>query len=326
MEVVFTQQMSKVKQLADAISHAISRKEFKEGEPLPTINQLSVKYSVSRDTVFKAFKELKAKGIVDSAPTKGYYVCNPVHHILLLLDTYSLFKYELHKALSKNLPYNYKVDLYFHQYDEEQYNKIITDSIGRYNSYLVMNFRNDVYSTILNKLDPHKVMLLDFGKFDKKQFSYACQGFDTTLYDCLKSGSGLFSKYNKIVFVFPNTSEHPQSCIPYFEKFCADYRFDYQIKEAFSGDDLELNAAYLIVRHSDLVELVKASRLKGYKLGKDIGAVVFNDEPIFEILDNGITTISADFKEMGVLASKFALTRKKIQTYVPTKLIIRGSL
>lgn len=326
MEVIFTQQMSKVKQLADAISNAISQNEYKEGEPLPTINQLSARYAVSRDTVFKAFKELKAKGIVDSAPTKGYYVCNPTLNILLLLDTYSPFKYELHKALTKNLPLNCKIDLYFHQYDEELFNKIINDSVGRYNLYLVMNYRNDVYSTVLDKLDPHKVMLIDFGKFEKDQFAYVCQGFDTTLYDSMSSGLKLFSKYSKIVFVYPNTSEHPQSCMPYFKKFCIDNNFEYQIIDELKDEDIQVNVAYLIVRHSDLVELVKNSRSKGYVLGKEIGAVVFNDEPIFEILDNGITAISTDFKQMGVLASEFVQTRKKIQTYVPTQLIIRGSL
>lgn len=52
---VFGQQTSKVTQLADTLSQAISIKEFLEGDSLPSINQLSAQYSVSRATVFKAF-------------------------------------------------------------------------------------------------------------------------------------------------------------------------------------------------------------------------------------------------------------------------------
>ncbi|MDR0891265.1 MAG: winged helix-turn-helix domain-containing protein, partial [Mediterranea sp.] len=163
MKVVFTQQMSKVKQLAQSISQAISMGEYAPGAPLPSINHLSRRYQVSRDTVFKAFGELKGQGIVDSTPTKGYFVSNGIYKVLLLLDMYSPFKSQLHDALTRNLPMNYKVDLYFHQQNEQLFNKIVRQSVGQYNMYLIMNYRNDVYSEILNLLDPAKVLLLDFG-------------------------------------------------------------------------------------------------------------------------------------------------------------------
>lgn len=326
MELVFTQQISKVKQLADALSREISNGTFGQGEALPSINQLSKRYGISRDTVFKAFNELKSKGIVDSAPTKGYYVSNAVVNVFLLLDTYSPFKYELHDALTENLPLHYKIDLYFHQYNDERFDKMINDSLGRYNSYLVMNPRNDVYSPQLDKLDPRKTMLLDFGKFDKENFAYACQGFDTTLYECLASGIELFSKYDRIIFVYPDITEHPSSCIPYFEKFCDDFQLNYEFRREVLEEDIVPGTAFLLVRHSDLLGMVKLTRGKNYSLGKDVGVVVFNDEPMFEILDNGITAISTDFRMMGKVAAEFIKTHKKIQTYIPTKLIARGSL
>lgn len=326
MEVTFTQEMSKVKQLADAISQAISSKEYEEGQSLPSINQLSKEYGVSRDTVFKAFQELKEKGIVASTPTKGYYVSTAVSKVLLLLDTYSPFKYELHKALTENLPINYKVDLYFHQGSQERFNTLVRDSVGRYNLYLVMNYLNDSYSKILDKLDPEKVLLLDFGQFAKENFSYVCQGFDRTLYDCLVSGQELFKKYKRIELIFPADSEHPKSSIPYFEQFCRDYGFGYKLAETFEAKKMQQGTAYIVIRHSDLIGIVKTSREKGYGLGREVGVVVYNDEPMFEILDEGITAISTDFRLMGTLAAEFIRTRQQIQTYVPTRLIVRGSL
>lgn len=326
MELVFTQQISKVKQLADAISEAISKNEYREGEPLPSINQLSKKYGISRDTVFKAFGELKRAGIVDSTPTKGYYVCNGINKVLLLLDIYSPFKCELHQALTHNLPLNYKIDLYFHDYNEEKFNKIVLDSVGRYNAYLIMNYRNDRYSEILDELDENKVMLLDFGKFEKDKFAYVCQGFDSTLYDCLKDGLDLFRNYKKLVFVYPDKTEHPSSCIPYFKQFCCDFDIDYEIVPAVEDEKITKGTALLIVKHSDLIDVVKTVHRKQYRLGKDVGAVVFNDEPMLEIIDNGIAAISTDFRRMGEVAAGFIKTRDKVQTYIPTKLIKRPSL
>lgn len=71
MEIIFGQQTTKVKQLADLISQDISMGRYKVDDALPSINQLSRDYKVSRDTVFKAFIDLKDRGIIDSTPEKG---------------------------------------------------------------------------------------------------------------------------------------------------------------------------------------------------------------------------------------------------------------
>jgi len=78
MELNFVSSTTKVKQIADAIRLAISQGEFKEGEILPSINQISTRYNVARDTAFKAFQELKMSGVIQSATTKGYFVSSSV--------------------------------------------------------------------------------------------------------------------------------------------------------------------------------------------------------------------------------------------------------
>ena len=123
-KATFGQQASKVTQLADALSQAISRKEFLEGDSLPSINQLSAQYGVSRDTVFKAFLDLRERGLIDSTPGKGYYVTSQVTNVLLLLDQYTPFKEALYNSFVRHLPINYKVDLLFHQYNERLFNTI----------------------------------------------------------------------------------------------------------------------------------------------------------------------------------------------------------
>lgn len=142
-KATFGQQASKVTQLADALSQAISRKEFLEGDSLPSINQLSAQYGVSRDTVFKAFLDLRERGLIDSTPGKGYYVTSQVTNVLLLLDQYTPFKEALYNSFVRHLPINYKVDLLFHQYNERLFNTILRESIGKYNKYIVMNFDNE---------------------------------------------------------------------------------------------------------------------------------------------------------------------------------------
>jgi DNA-binding transcriptional regulator YhcF (GntR family) len=327
-EIEFSQQATKVKQLANAIQDAISIGEFSEGSSLPSINDLSKRCNVARDTVFKSFQMLKASGVIESTPTKGYYVATSITQVFVMFDIFSPYKNDLYHAITGNLPANYKIDLYFHHYNKKIFDTIIRDNIGKYNLYLIMNIANDVYSTVLDELDSNRVLLLDFGSFEKNKYPYVCQGFDNTLYECLMTGVKLFKKYKKITLFFPESSEHPRSCIPYFEKFCADNFLENAVitRELFSESDVHAHEAYLIVRHSDLIDLAKICREKGLTMGKDIGVVTFNDAPMLEVIGNGITAISTDFKEMGRLASEFIQTKQKIQTYVPTKLIIRGSL
>lgn len=327
MEVNFLSNSTKVKQMAEAIRLAISQGEFKEGEMLPSINQISAGYNVARDTAFKAFQTLKVAGVIQSAPTKGYYVSSSVNNILVLLDIFSPYKNDLYNSLTKNIGPNNRLDLYFHHYNEDHFNSVIRNSIGKYNKYLVMNLRNDVYSEVLNVIDRGKILLLDFGKFDKDGFAYVCQGFDRTLYDCLKSGLHLFKKYTKINFMFPLTSEHPRGGIKYFHQFCNENHLKSELVERnVKENDFVKGEAYLIVSHTDLIEAVKICRNKGLKPGVDVGIVTFNDAPMLEIIENGITSISTDFKQMGVQAARFINNNERVQMYIPTRLIVRGSL
>jgi len=108
---------TKLQKLIDAVSTAINQKKLGLGEILPSVNQLSGKLNISRDTVFKAYKELVRRGLIVSSPTKGYFVAGSNSKILLLLDEFSPFKDVLYESFAHNLPGNYQVDLAFHHYN-----------------------------------------------------------------------------------------------------------------------------------------------------------------------------------------------------------------
>lgn len=328
MEIRFHSKSTKVKQLVEAICQSISQGEFKEGERLPSINAMSETYQVARDTIFKAFQELKMSGVIQASPTKGYYVTSSINHILVMLDIFSPYKNVLYNAMSENLGENDRMDLFFHHYNEAHFNMIIKNSIGKYNKYIVMSLHNEKYSEVLDLIDRRNLLLLDFGKFEKSDFSYVCQGFDTTLYDCLNSATRLFQKYRRLNFIFPKDSQHPRGGIRFFFHYCDENHIGSSLLEdrPMEEDDIRPGEAYLMVSHQDMIEAVKICRKRNLVLGKDVGIVTFNDAPMLEVIDNGISVISTDFKKMGMLAGKFITDSETIQAYVPTKLIVRGSL
>ncbi|WP_336617405.1 GntR family transcriptional regulator [Bacteroides acidifaciens] len=325
-KATFGQQSSKVTQLADNLSQAISRKEFLEGDSLPSINQLSAQYGVSRDTVFKAFLDLRERGLIDSTPGKGYYVTSQVTNVLLLLDQYTPFKEALYNSFVKHLPINYKVDLLFHQYNERLFNTIIRESIGKYNKYIVMNFDNEKFSTALNKINPARLLLLDFGKFEKEKNFYICQDFDESFYQALLALKERMHRYRQIVFLFSKGLKHPQSSKDYFIRFCEEQGFSYEIQEDIENLVVRKETAYIAIKQQDVVKAVKQGRLEGLKCGKDFGLLAYNDIPSYEVIDEGITSLSIDWEMMGNEAANFVLNDTPIQKYLPTEVRLRKSL
>lgn len=326
MKKAFGQQTTKVKQLADSISQAISMNEFKAGDSLPSINRLAAQHEVSRDTVFKAFIDLRERGLIDSTPGKGYYVTNKLKNVLLLLDEYTPFKDVLYNSLIRLLSINYKVDLLFHQYNERLFNTIMRESIGKYNKYIVMNFDNERFSKQLTRIDSSRLLLLDFGKFDKAGYSFLCQDFDEGFYNALTELKGSLHKYTKLVLLFRKNSKHPQSSKEFFIRFCKTEGFLCDIVEDTENLIIERDTVYIATRQQEVVTVIKQGRTRQLKCGKDFGLLAYNDIPSYEVIDEGITALTIDWSLMGSKAAEFVLHNKPLHEYLPTEIRWRSSL
>jgi len=326
-QIKFSHSSTKIKTLADGISLSIMQGKLSVGDNLLSINEASALHRVSRDTVFKAYKMLKSRGLIDSNPMKGYFVTGEVNRVLLLLDTYSSFKQNLYRRFVDNLPENYKVDLIFHQYSEQLFETIVGESIGKYSMYVVMNFSNEYLSETLKLIPTNKLLLLDFGNFDKSEYSFICQDFNDSLYNCLTDGKNLLRKYKKLTYVFPEELCHPISSIDYFKKFCIDQNFEYEIiRKESDWKGVEVGTVYLCILSEDLVKIIKNADVNGLKIGDDIGLISYNDEPVLEVIKNGISAISIDFGMLGEKAACFVKTKQPVQEFLQTKLIIRKSI
>lgn len=314
---------SKVTRLADAIGRSLAGRDCAPGDPLPSINLLSLRYNVSRDTVFKAFGELKRRGVVESIPAKGYFVSRGAVDVLLLLDTDSARNSALYDALVGELPSNCRVDLRYHRCDEERFRRIVTESVGRYNCYLVMECRRDACARVLDAVDPSKLLLLDSEAPGRERFAYACR-HEAAFYDCLEQGRRLFARYDRLCFVFSGAGVDPTGRRAGFERFCRDCGFAGELLAEM--EEPRPGTAYLLADRAHLIRLVKAVRRCGFELGREVGAVALDDDPMFEVVGDGITAIATDSRAMGRLASEFVRTRRRIQTCVPARLVVRASL
>ena len=63
-DIEFKENTPKYLQIIDSIVHAISKGKLKRGDKIPSINQLSEEYLLSRDTVEKAYRQLIRENIL----------------------------------------------------------------------------------------------------------------------------------------------------------------------------------------------------------------------------------------------------------------------
>ena len=87
-----------------------------------------------------------------------------------------------------------------------------------------------------------------------------------------------------------------------------------------------MHTVYITLREDDLVGLIKKFKQTSYSLGKDVGIISYNDTLLKEVLLDGITVISTDFRKLGEQAARMVLQRHHEQFVNPFYVILRNSL
>lgn len=83
---------------------------------------------------------------------------------------------------------------------------------------------------------------------------------------------------------------------------------------------------HISLMEDDLVTLIKKILESKLEVGKQVGIISYNETSIKQIILDGITTISTDFKIMGKKAAKMILERPTEQIAAPFYLTLRDSL
>jgi DNA-binding transcriptional regulator YhcF (GntR family) len=323
----------KYKQIVQSIIADIERAVLKKNEQLPSISELSEEYYLARDTVEKAYRELKERGFITSVQGKGFYVnstANNKMRILLVFNKLSSYKKLIYYAFLKVLGNKASVDLQIHHYDARIFAEIIENSLGKYNYYVVMPHffpenEKGVALKILEKIPSDELILLDK---DIPEYTKSClsvyQDFEKDIFDALDELRDLLEKYNRMVLVFPSDGNYPIEIVRGFRQFCINFKKDFVIKENAIDENLHSGTAYLVVEETDLADLIKKTRQTELKLGKDIGVISFNETTLKELLE--ITVITTDFETMGRTAAALLLDKKQIKIKNPFYIVRRNSL
>jgi DNA-binding transcriptional regulator YhcF (GntR family) len=319
----------KYKQIVFSIELAIAENRLSKNDKLPSVNKVSLEFSISRDTVLLAYEELKKRGIIYAILGKGYYVKSVEFSFekryFLLFDELNVFKEDIYNSFLETINGKAQVDIFFHHFNVKMFIKLVNESNGNYSKYIIMPTNlKDIASTV-KSLPKNDVYILDQTNNDLKDFPSVHQNFVKDMYNALLLGKEKLLKYNKLILIFPGFKE-PVGMVEGFEKFSNEFEFDYQVVTSFDSREINKGEVYIIPNDRHLVEVVEKAKNQKFKLGQDFGIISYNDTPLKKVVENGITTISTDFRAMGKLLAEMVLSNEKRNIENTSKLILRSSL
>ncbi len=318
--------MPKFRMLANAVKNAIAEGRMKTGESLPSVSLVCEQFSLSRDTVFKAYSLLREQGVVMSQPGKGYYIADHITKVFVFLDTFKAYKEVLYDSFFHSLPKNVIADVNFHHYNPKLFKKLIEDSLGRYSKYIIMPFLSDETERLLNRIPKERLLVLDWNIYTTDYSNVVYQDFGNSLFNGLDSVLDKFSKYKSFHFLYPDYTYHPYQSVVNFERFCRVNQIDHCVERNPDALDVQAGTAYITVSDRLLGKILEQCRQKGYTLGVDVGVISYNETPMKKFIDKGITVFSTDFVQMGNLAARFVVDEQHTNVCVPSKMIVRNSL
>ena len=325
----------KYQQLINNVIADIQEGILKYGDKLPSINETSEDLYLSRDTVERAYKKLRDLGVIEAVRGKGYYITQvePLEKlkILLIFNKLSNYKKIVYQSFVETLGEKATVHIHIHHYETGIFKSILTENLGKYHFYVIIPHFSD-YSpetfSIIDKIPKERLVLLDKNLEEiRGDYISVYQDFQNDIYEALTQGLDLLTKYKKMVFILPEDPGKKKLNIQMgFQKFCGANKFECSIMESEDFLEVHKGEVYISTEESDLVSNIKYARLKNLEIGKDIGILSFNDTPLKEVLENGISVISTNFVRMGSLAAELILEKRRMKVRNEFSFIRRNSL
>ena len=324
----------KYQQLIDGIIDGINSGLLEHGKQLPSINKVASEFNMARMTVTKAYDDLREKGLITSHHGKGFYVSSTntknALRVFILMDALTPYKEILYDSIIQNLGEEVSHNLFFHYHDIELFEELITNNLGKYNHYIILPHFNKSVARIVSKIPKDKLLVLDINiKEFSDDYSILYQNFESNIYQGLSTSLEKVKKYQQINLVLSSKSFQytPDGIIQGFTQFCTENDLDYDIIPDLDDDyELQVHQSYIVFREYDLIKMINWTTKNKLKVGTDVGIISYDDTPLKEIIAEGISVISNDFKKMGERAAQMIINREKGRESNEFYFIDRGSL
>lgn len=327
------------KQIVSQIEGKVISGAYPPGYLLPSMNELSSELDVSKETIKKAYAVLRDKGVVEPRQGKGFYVKGQNGDrnmkILLLFDKLSSYKQVIFQSFMDRIGEDAEVTIRIHNQNLDVFEFFINEDVDRFDYYAVApHFPMDSVSQkrmlkLLKRFPNRKLILLDrMVESLHGNFGAVYQDFTKDIAIALSEGLDKLKEFSRLnVLTMPNSLYSPY-IKKAVETFCSENNLPVSFHSGVDKSIIRSNEVYLLLNSqhdSGLLSLSRAAQELGFVIGKDISVISYNDAPINEIILNGLTSVSTDFRQMGEIAAEMIMTRNLSKVKCDFRLIRRGT-
>ncbi len=322
--------MSKHEHLVNGIMNSIEEGVIQKGDQLPSINKMVDTIGYARKTIVKAYEELKERGIVESKNFKGYFISSDktdqVLKVALVLYAFGTIQENFYNVFKSHTNPNIEIEVFFHHNSVSALEEILDRIDRKYGFYVIAPIEDSKIKTLLQKIPPSKLLIVDRYYLPTEEYSHITQEFDKSTYDNLKELLPSIREYKELILLYIKNSAAPLDAIRGFKRFLKDFNIPGRLQGTYEDGVVEKGSAYYVLSDDFLWRLLRDCRNQKLTIAKDIGIIGHNDNLIKELISGGITTISTDFEMMGKLAADCVNNQNKVQIHLPTYLKKRISI
>lgn len=327
------------RQIVHQIKNAIKSGELKNGDAIPSLSDFASQSGISMETTKKAYNILKSEGLVSGRQGKGFFIDvrepGTPAKILMLLDKLSAYKLAVHHGLSEALKRPADITINIHNQDITTFGKMVRDSLDNYDYYIIAaHFPNSVKAAtvakILKRIPNNRLILIDNDIPEVKgHIGRIYQDFRCDAPQALRQGIDLIRKYRQVVIISSAQSLYGNHIYPGIRKMLSGVGIRCKVVKQFDPAMMTKGTLFIVLcgqLDTDHFTIMREATARAYVLGRDIGLISYNDEPVNEFICGGITCISSDFEQMGKSAADMINNRKMYSVHNPFHLVVRSSL
>ncbi|MBQ8812339.1 MAG: GntR family transcriptional regulator [Bacteroidales bacterium] len=306
------------KQLIQHFEGQIAAGKYKVGDLLPSMNELAADLDISKETVKKAYSLLRDQGIVETKLGKGCYVAPSAIDrqttVLVLFDKLSLYKQVLFDSFTETLGKDVNVTILLHNQDVDLFEYYLNEHLDKYDYYVITpHFPNDAMTQkrvlkILRRIPNRKLIILDREMPELSgHYGTVYQDFSNDIYDGLSYGLDKLRTFDCLNVLTLKSSMYGAYICKAIRRFCDDNNLKVEFYSEVNPQNMKRNEVYLVLNNqldTGMNALVRVMHERGFEVGKDISIISYNESPLNDLILNGLTAVSTDFRKMGVYAAE----------------------
>jgi len=170
------QRLTKHQRIVKGVKSAIIEDKINQGQLLPSVNEMAGELGYARETIVKAYNELKDNGIINSKRGVGYFINNTdvdqKLSVAVLMYSFHDFQQSFYNTFREHVGENVNVDVFFHHNNPKVYESILTDLNGQYGMYVIAPIHHIDIKPYLSSIPPKRILIVDRYEYFGDDFSY----------------------------------------------------------------------------------------------------------------------------------------------------------